>query len=311
MNTSGHRAFFYVNVIRPRTAAIASIESRRCFYFTQFSSQLLDLFALFGELTLQLLYFFVLFVLFRHLYHFYGLYYCSCRGRFAVSGFSTVCFFSPIPEFRPQSPPAKNLQQNVYNTDIGTKPITVIFLDMAAQHMEHMDKNQEDEMAVYDEDIQRRTRLAGILGVLRNCAKKRRLGKPWYIVAVLIVLALVVVWTEGYCRRNWPDSPRRPSRVLTRFADFAKDWFFWFGWQLARLLDLYELVRDFILDTGTLACSAIKVIVSPLAFVDGWVTYFKGLYDNYMVVLTIAGLLVALAGAMIATRRSVWHNKRH
>lgn len=125
----------------------------------------------------------------------------------------------------------------------------------------------------------------GFKGLVRAITPSCRVKVAlWSVAAALCVLVVGIVIAEGHFRRNWPESPRRPSALVSTWAKHAQSVFRWIGWHLACLLDIYEWVHGLILDLWALVIPTINLLVSPFWFFKGWYQYF----GNTFTTLTLA-----------------------
>lgn len=195
-------------------------------------------------------------------------------------------------------------KKSARKNDRSTEPIH--YLSSSEDEPEDDDDQEEEEDYVDEGDV-----------VAQPWWEKRAVRyvarHPWkYLLGTLLVLFVIVLF-EGYTRRNLSTSLIRPSVFLNRSASVFKAVFRWFGWQLARLLNLYELFRDMILDLGALMKPTWRCLVSPLWFFDGWYQYFMDTYDEY-VAATIGTptLVIVVLGVciLVATARYYWKKRK-
>lgn len=183
----------------------------------------------------------------------------------------------------------------------------------ARQQILHSDSEEEEEETPIDLDEdehggdERCFPLPLCRGGVHRCdLDKQTLIRILLIVLVAVVMALVALMTEGYFRRNAPESTLRPSALLGRVADAFETMFRWLGWQLGRIVDIYEWIRDILIDASALLAPIVKTITSPIYIVAGWCDYFHAAYvdmsgDYYWVVMILS--LVVLVSISCAT----WH----
>ena len=106
------------------------------------------------------------------------------------------------------------------------------------------------------------------------------------LAAMLIAVLILVSW-EGAYRKHVPGSAARPSNWLRKVAEAGRVWFRWIGWHLARFINIYEWIRDFVIDLAAVLEPMFKALLSPFYVIQGSLDYFMETYSDN-VVLSIA-----------------------
>jgi len=107
-------------------------------------------------------------------------------------------------------------------------------------------------------------------------------------IARYILASWALVLTESILRVNAPTFAR-PSTLMNSTASFIAEWAYWLGYQVARITDLYYLVKKYIGDdVVVLIVASWNLIKAPLEAACGYIAY----YANTLIIQWILSVLV-------------------
>jgi hypothetical protein len=139
---------------------------------------------------------------------------------------------------------------------------------------------------------------------------------PWIALALVLAIVVGTVSVEGQFRRHWPESRWRPSVCMDIWAEWSKNLFRWVGYHLAWVMDIYDWIKEWILDFAAMCRPLFQLLWSPFYFFRGWYDYFEDVYNRWvsetigtmaLVGSTIAFLIVSLLVVRMYRR---WKAKR-